>query len=372
MNTSYTAVILAGGLSTRMQQFKPLLPLGDKAVVDHIIGTFLGAGADIILVTGYCHLEIENAVKQKQITLVYNPDYQHGMFTSVQAGISRVRPDCQSFFINPVDIPLVRQPTILRLMDAAAENPGKIIYPVFGGKRGHPVLVPSKLAPGILGWRKDGTLKAVLESQEHLALEVPVADGFILHDIDTREDYLRLIERCRRYQIPTDEECREILNICQVTPDRIKHCVKVAEAAAEICRAFCWRGLTPDFVLVYAAAMLHDIAKGQPKHDIEGGKILSEMGFGEAGDVVAVHSDLAGGNKNLSLEAKIVYITDKLFEGERQVSLEERYRSSRHRYGVTPEIEAAIQKRLKIAKEVKFELEKILGHPLEMIMSGYL
>ena len=42
MSTRYAAVILAGGLSTRMEQFKPLLPLGDKTVVDHIIGTFSG------------------------------------------------------------------------------------------------------------------------------------------------------------------------------------------------------------------------------------------------------------------------------------------------------------------------------------------
>jgi molybdenum cofactor cytidylyltransferase len=368
MNTGYTAVILAGGLSTRMQQFKPLLPLGDKAVVDHIIGTFLNAGADIILVTGYHHQELEAAVKQKEITLVYNPDFQHGMFTSVQAGVSRIRPDSQSLFINPVDIPLVRRSTILGLMDAAAEYPGKIIYPVFGGKRGHPVLVPSKLAPGILGWRKDSTLKAILESQEKMALDIPVADSFILCDIDTQEDHLRLIEHYRRYEIPTDEECREILNICRVTPDRINHCFKVAEAAAEICRAFGMHGFTPDIALVYAAAVLHDIAKGQRKHDIEGGKILREMGFGEVGDIVAVHSDLAGGNKNLSLEAKIIYITDKLFEGEKRVTLDNRYRSSRQRFGVTPEIEAAIAGRLKIAKEVKFDLEKMIGRTLEMVI----
>ena len=78
--------------------------------------------------------------------------------------------------------------------------------------------------------------------------------------------------------------------------------------------------------------MLHDIAKGQRKHDIAGGKILRELGFGKVGDIVAVHSDLAGGNTRLSLETKIVYLADKLVEGERLVSLEERYRSSRQRF----------------------------------------
>jgi molybdenum cofactor cytidylyltransferase len=373
MNTRYAAVVLAGGLSTRMEQFKPLLPLGDTTVIDHVIDKFLRSGIDVILVTGYRHQEIETAVKHKKITVIYNPDYKHGMFTSVQTGVSRVGQEYHAFFIAPADIPLVRQSTIRRLTDAAEENPEKVIYPAFGGKRGHPPLIPWKLASDILVWRRDSNLKAFLEAQETSALEVPVADSLILHDMDTEEEYLRLIERFRRYEIPADEECREILTtICKVDPDRIRHSEKVAEAAVEICRAFTWRGFALDLALIYTSALLHDIAKGQRKHDIAGGKILREMGFGEVGDIVGVHSDLAGGNTNLSLEAKIVYIADKLIEDERQVTLEERYRTSRHRYGVTPEIEAAINERLKVAKSVKMELEKLIGHRLETVLSGYL
>jgi molybdenum cofactor cytidylyltransferase len=120
------------------------------------------------------------------------------MFSSVQAGISRLSPDYQAFFILPVDIPLVKPSTIRRLLIAAEENPGKIIYPVFGGKRGHPPLVPAALAPDILGWEKGGGLKAVLRAYEKLALEVPVADSNILFDIDTPGDYAALLERFER------------------------------------------------------------------------------------------------------------------------------------------------------------------------------
>lgn len=80
-------------------------------------------------------------------------------------------------------------------MEAEKENPGKIIYPTYDGKRGHPPLIPSRLLPGILGWRKNGGLKAVLKSYEKLALEVPVPDSFILLDIDAPEDYQELLKR---------------------------------------------------------------------------------------------------------------------------------------------------------------------------------
>jgi len=367
----YAAVVLAGGLSSRMEQFKPLLPLGEATVADHAIAAFCDAGTDVFLVTGYRREDIAAGIKNRDINIVHNPDYEKGMFTSVQAGVRVLNSGYRSFFINPVDIPLVKPATVKKLLAVAAERPENIIYPAFAGKRGHPTLIPAALIPGILVWDKDGGLKAFLESHEDLALEVPVADSNILLDVDTAEDYEILKERSRRPEIPTDEECGEILNtICRVAPDRIKHCQRVTEAAAEICRAFTMAGVTADISLVYAAAMLHDIGKGQKKHDIAGGELLREMGFGEVGNIVAVHSDLAGGDTSLSLEAKIVYIADKLIEGERPVSLEERYRSSRQRFAVTPEIETAIAGRLKVAREVKLEMEKRLGVRLGTIISG--
>ncbi len=53
MKGNYAAIILAGGLSTRMQQFKPLLPLGDATVTDHVIATFVYNQIEVILVLGY-------------------------------------------------------------------------------------------------------------------------------------------------------------------------------------------------------------------------------------------------------------------------------------------------------------------------------
>jgi molybdenum cofactor cytidylyltransferase len=185
MKMSYAALVLAGGLSTRMKEFKPLLPLGGRTVADCVIDTFLGAGVEVLLVVGYRWEEIAARIRRRAITIVYNPDYRQGMFSSVQTGVRRLRPEARGFFVMPVDIPLVRPATILRLMEAAAANPERIVYPVYEGKRGHPLLVPAGLAPAILGWRGAGGLKAVLASRQAQALEVPVADGFILFDIDT-------------------------------------------------------------------------------------------------------------------------------------------------------------------------------------------
>ena len=195
MKSLYAAIVLAGGLSTRMMDFKPLLPLGDETITDHVIAIFLKNKVDVFLVAGYCHEDLAAGIKNRNITIVFNPDYEKGMFSSIQAGVRRLPPGYQAFFILPVDIPLVRPETIRQLLNTAAENPNRIIYPVFEGKRGHPPRIPVALSPDILGWKKGGGLKAVLKSHEKMALEVPVTDSNILFDIDTPEDYKELLER---------------------------------------------------------------------------------------------------------------------------------------------------------------------------------
>lgn len=195
MSARYAAIVLAGGLSTRMKQFKPLLPLGEGTITDRVIDLFLNEGVDVFLVAGYRHGDIVAGTKQRDIAIVYNPDYEKGMFSSIQAGVRHLPPGYRAFFILPVDIPLVKPTTIRRLIEASKENPGKIIYPVYQGKRGHPPLIPATLAGDILGWGKGGGLKAVLKSKEKLAREVPVRDSFILFDIDTPEDYAALLAK---------------------------------------------------------------------------------------------------------------------------------------------------------------------------------
>jgi molybdenum cofactor cytidylyltransferase len=195
MKARYAAIVLAAGLSTRMRRFKPLLPLGQQTITEHVISTFHGAGVEVFLVAGHRRDEIAAMVKDQSVTVIYNHDYKQGMFSSIQAGLRHLPRIYRAFFILPVDIPLVQVATIKLLMKTEAKNPGRIIFPVFRGKKGHPPLIPTSLTKVILEWDGEGGLKAALESQEKLGLEVPVADSNILFDIDTPEDYKELLKR---------------------------------------------------------------------------------------------------------------------------------------------------------------------------------
>ena len=91
-------VILAGGLSSRMKQFKPLLPLGGATITDQVIATFLICGIDVILVVGNRQEELRKVIKKWDITIIENPDYRRGMFSSIQTGIRCLQSHPSGFF----------------------------------------------------------------------------------------------------------------------------------------------------------------------------------------------------------------------------------------------------------------------------------
>jgi CTP:molybdopterin cytidylyltransferase MocA/HD superfamily phosphohydrolase YqeK len=349
-----------------MEQFKPLLSLGRETMADRVISIFSQNNVDVFLVVGWNKDKLQAYIKSQDVSVVENPDYQKGMFTSVLAGISCLSLNYEAFFVMPVDIPLVRSATVHNLLDEADRQPGKIIYPTFEMHRGHPPLIPSSLIPAMLQWQQDGGLKTFLHSRRDLAREVTVSDRNILFDIDTADDLQEAKERLRIYDVPTEAECNVIMNVIYPMPQSVRgHCVKVAEVAIAIGCRLQRCGEKVDLAMIRAAALLHDLAKGMPDHEKEAKRMLHDLGFGKVGDLVADHTDLRNANNQTSIEEKIVYLADKFVEDDNVVSLDKRFRTRNRRFAITPEIEAKILQRKARAIEVKCELEQILNYALE-------
>ena len=158
-----SAIILAAGYSRRMQRFKPVLTLGGQTVLERVASLYRSAGVtDIRVVTGFRSETIRSALAGLPVAVVHNPAHDTGMFASVLAGIEALDPDVPSFFVHPVDIPLVRPHTLAMLMDALDRLPSPVAYPVFDDRRGHPPLIDGALKATILAHGGDGGLSALL------------------------------------------------------------------------------------------------------------------------------------------------------------------------------------------------------------------
>jgi len=372
MAGNVVAIVLAAGFSERMGEFKPLLPLGGVTILERCVTLFRGAGIDDVrVVTGHRGAELEPLLARLGVRVVANPRYREGMFSSVVAGVATLGAEVDYFFVLPVDVPLVRAATIRRLLELCRREHADVIYPRFMGMRGHPPLIAARHAREIAAWEGEGGLKAALAQWESTALDVEVADGNILLDMDALDDYKLLQEKVERLDIPSPEECRALMeNVLCVADQIIRHGRAVAQVAARLGRELNQDGCTLDIPLLTAAGLLHDIAKGKPDHAAAGARLLRNLGFDAVGELVASHMDISISKGDEISVCEVLYLADKLLRGERLLPLAERFRYKLERYADEPVILAKVSTRLKNAQAIQKRIESKLARSLEKVMKS--
>jgi molybdenum cofactor cytidylyltransferase len=374
MDVKIAAIVLAAGYSSRMGEFKPLLPLGETTVLERVVALFKCAGIeDVRVVVGHRLNDLLPLLERLHARPLLNDRYQDGMFSSVVTGVRSLEPEIDAFFLLPVDIPLVKRHTLDILLGAYPKDNSCILYPGFFGKRGHPPLIPGCHRNGILAWHGEGGLKSYLARYEADALLVEIADEAILADMDTPEDYHRLCAMWQRRGIPTVRECEALLkNVMRCDGHLLYHCRAVARLALFLTealnRAGC--GLDPD--LVAAAALLHDLAKGQRDHAEAGAKILTEMGYPVVADIVASHMDISLNEGEVIHENEIIYLADKMISGDRFVTIEERFQSRLESLKPNDNVRRMVECRLRNAQLIRKRLEMQLGRSLEEVLRKFL
>ncbi len=189
----FSAVIPAAGLSSRMGAFKPLLPLGDRTVIEASVGSAAPYITTAVAVVGYRADEVKSALRKRfkeRLVIAENREYAStDMLRSVQLGLQAMG-ECDAFFLLPADMPLIA-PQVYEALIAAFDGESDVWYPVIGGRRGHPPLIHARLIPEILAYEGAGGLRAIFSGRR--SQEVAVSDSGIMIDLDTPRDYERSI-----------------------------------------------------------------------------------------------------------------------------------------------------------------------------------
>jgi molybdenum cofactor cytidylyltransferase len=365
----FAALILAAGRSTRMTVFKPLMVLDGLSLLARAIGLFRASGIDSVhVVSGHQAERVCAAAEAEGAHCVVNTGYDRGMLSSVQAGLSAL-PDVDAFFLMPVDVVLVRPSTISTLRERF--RPGCICYPVFQGRRGHPPLIDAGFAGPIAAWQGDQRLDAVLSHWEERAVDVRVADEAIGLDVDTGDDCQLLVERHHSRHAPSRAECLYLLEeILAVDARIVSHGRAVAAAAVKLGDALNRAGCRLDLSLLESAGLVHDIARNQPDHARVGARMVADLGYPLVADIVASHMDIAI-QSNALTEAEVVYLADKLVEGDRFVGVKDRFEARLVKYDLDPEALWHIRDRQRVVEAIVSKVEDVTGmkigelvHPL--------
>lgn len=203
---SFAGVILAAGESARMGRDKALLPWppAESQIIPK--DTFLSAAIRslalstdfVLIVAGKNEAELAPIVYTNGASIVANPDPSRGQFSSLQVGLQEVlNRGRDAAIITLVDRPPVSAETVQTLRQAFEAAPDTIwaIVPEFAGKHGHPFIVGREMMERFLREPAIGTARDVEHRFQSHIQYLPVNEPFVAFNINTPEDYARLVSQ---------------------------------------------------------------------------------------------------------------------------------------------------------------------------------
>lgn len=198
MKVKITGIIVSAGLSSRMDEFKPLLKYNGISFIENIIHKLNLICDEIIIVTGHnseiiieCVSDLSSDIRNK-IIFVHNENYEEGMFKSLQKGLS----NCNSEWIiyHFVDQPNLPEKFYFEFVERI-NNEYDWIQPIYKGRKGHPIIFNKEVIKIVLNADINSTLKSVSASRKINKYFWDCNYKEIHSDIDTINDYLKLKEK---------------------------------------------------------------------------------------------------------------------------------------------------------------------------------
>ncbi len=202
-----SAIILAAGQSRRMKKDghpnKLLLQIGDKKVIEHTADHVLASRVDeVYAVLGCKHDPLFDLLQPKGIHIVINDARDQGQSTSLVAGLNAIHPSSEGAIFFLADQPFVAPGLInhiLKVFQDKKDQKCQVIYPVYQGVRGNPVLFHRDLFPSLRAVRGDKGGRSIIESLNKQDIcQVVTRHKGVLMDIDTLEDYKQALAYYRQ------------------------------------------------------------------------------------------------------------------------------------------------------------------------------
>ncbi len=172
---------------------KPLLPFGDKTVIENCIDYLTAGGVQtIVVVLGHQAAELKTSLKDRQVQFALNPNPKSEMSESIACGVRKLRGDSRVTFITPADYPAVPAEVVVELLDHWRTGAAKLLLPEYQGRGGHPVLVDLSFRDELLHLEPERGLRSLFDAHRGQVRRVPVKSPFVARDIDTWDDYRSL------------------------------------------------------------------------------------------------------------------------------------------------------------------------------------
>jgi len=199
---SMAGVVLAAGRSARMGSPKALLDFLGLPFVVRILEAFEALEVKTrVVVLGPDAPRIQPVIAGHDCIILENPEPETGPIASLRGALRALQPlQPSAVLVWPVDLPHVRVSTVERVLEASRRTRSPVVVPTFAERRGHPVIWGSALFGDLLD-DPDATregARAILHRHEREVVSVPVDDPAVIDQVNTPEDYERLVREWNR------------------------------------------------------------------------------------------------------------------------------------------------------------------------------
>jgi molybdenum cofactor cytidylyltransferase len=189
----------AAGKSERMGRPKLLLPLAGRTVLGQLLSAARsGGGWPALVVVRPGDVDLAETARGEGASVLVLPADTADMRATVIAGLAHFEATTTNragFFLVPADHPTLTADVFRVLADEAGHGDASIVVPVHQGKRGHPVWIRWDHVAGLRRLAPGQGINTYLRQHSDTTREVAWPDDAILTDLDTPEDYRRLVER---------------------------------------------------------------------------------------------------------------------------------------------------------------------------------
>ena len=356
-------LIVAAGLSSRMNDFKPLMKVENKPLIINTINSLRQSGIeDITIVVGYRGKDIEQCVKDENVNIIYNENYNNSfMYDSFKIGLREVASNCDAVAFIPGDIGFVSKYTVDLLIKELESTESKIVQPKYKNEVGHPPIISSQCFDYLLTYEGEGGLKGGMNHFEEESLYISTPDKFILFDMDTKEDFIRVKRDYESRQNLSYEDCKYLLKYFNVSENIISHSEKVKNICTDLGQSINKYKNILNIELVKSAAMLHDIKRHEKNHSKEGAHLLKDLGYEQIASIVETHMKIDNEMENNINENTILYYCDKLAIEDKFVDIDKRFKDKLNKYKYSKEIQENIMKKYNTTLKIKSNIISIIG-----------
>ena len=191
-------IVLAAGAATRFGQPKQLLDWGGRPFVRAVAEQALTAGlTPVVVVTGCAADRVEAALDGLPIQIARNDGWQEGQASSIRAGLQALLAHTGAAVFLLADQPQVTANVIRALIEAHQADLSPIVAPlILEEHRGNPVLFDRVTFPDLAQLQGDTGGRSLFS--EHAVHYLPWHDAHLLIDIDTPEQYQKLLKEIGR------------------------------------------------------------------------------------------------------------------------------------------------------------------------------